>query len=101
MITRKVGRIIYAWSPNALNGRGWWFELGKDGNLGLAATRALGTRLGKPKASEQPPKNADKKRYEYDSKMVADAQKKGADKRAGEYYYDIGKTGRTAGKCKT
>lgn len=60
MITKKVGRITYAWSANALNGKGWWFELGKDGGLGLAATRAIGAKLGRPKNSELPPKNASK-----------------------------------------
>ena len=63
MITKNVGRITYAWNPNALNGKGWWFELGKDGNLGLAATRALGARLGQPKPNELPPRNVSKNKY--------------------------------------
>jgi len=63
MITKNVGRITYAWSPNALNGKGWWFELGKDGNLGLAATKALGAKLGKPKSTELPPTNVSKNKY--------------------------------------
>ena len=75
MITKKVGRITYAWDPNSFNGKGWWWELGKDGNYGLAATKALGAKLGKPSTKDLPPKGSNKR-----------------------YYYDIGKTGRTAGK---
>jgi hypothetical protein len=60
MITKKVGKITYAWSEHALNGKGWWFELGANGGLGLAATRAIGSKLGKPKATDMPPKNANK-----------------------------------------
>lgn len=46
MITKKLGDEIFAWNPNAFNGKGYWFVLGTKGGLGRAASRKEATRLG-------------------------------------------------------
>ena len=54
MITKQLGKIVYAWSPDAFNGKGYWFVLGKNGGLGRAASKGQAKRLGRPKQEVQP-----------------------------------------------
>ncbi|CAB4133040.1 hypothetical protein UFOVP250_27 [uncultured Caudovirales phage] len=49
MITKKLKNQIFAWDQLAFNGKGYWFVLGKNGGLGLAASKAQAKRLGQPK----------------------------------------------------
>jgi len=91
MITKKIGKVTFAYEPSALNGKGWWFILGKNGALGRAASIEEGQKLGKPKDKKvNPPKNADKI-----ESAPKDTKKDQSDDR---YYYDIAKTGRNAGR---
>ena len=48
MITKQLGNYAFVWSPNAFNGKGYWFMLGKNGGMGRAASRKEATKLGKP-----------------------------------------------------
>jgi hypothetical protein len=88
MITKQIGKVTFAYEPTALNGKGWWFILGKNGALGRAASIEEGQKLGKPKQDKvTPPKDVDK--------TESAPKKEQSDDR---YYYDIAKTGRNAGK---
>ena len=49
MITKKLKNQTFAWDQQAFNGKGYWFVLGKNGGLGLAASKAQAKRLGQPK----------------------------------------------------
>jgi len=49
MITKKINNIVFAWNPEAFKGKGYWFRLGKNGGLGLAASKAESLKLGIPK----------------------------------------------------
>ena len=90
MITKQIGKVTFAYEPTALNGKGWWFILGKNGALGRAASIEEGQKLGKPKQDKiTPPKDADK------TESAPKAQQKQSDDR---YYYDIARTGRNAGR---
>lgn len=91
MITKQIGKVTFAYEPTALNGKGWWFILGKNGALGRAASIEEGQKLGKPKQDKvTPPKDADKT-----DSAPKDTQQKQTDDR---YYYDIARTGRNAGR---
>lgn len=95
MVTKKIGKVTFAFEPNALNGKGWWFILGKNGALGRAASLEEGQKLGKPKDKQvYPPKNADKTKSAPKDTKDDHFSAHGDDR----YYYDIGKTGRNAGK---
>jgi len=64
MITKKLGKITFAWEPSAFRGRGYWFVLGKNGNLGRAASKKEAISLGIPKMpkpkEEKPQKEQEK-----------------------------------------
>ena len=55
MITKKLGKEIFAWQPNAFNGKGYWFVVGKKGGLGRAATKEQYKLLGKPQQDKIDP----------------------------------------------
>lgn len=48
MITKKLKNKIFVWNPNAFNGRGYWFVLGKNGSYGLAASKKEAGYLSRP-----------------------------------------------------
>lgn len=60
MIKKKLGKIVFAWNPQALNGRGYWYVAGKDDTYARAASKMEATRLGAPKGAEMPPKGVSK-----------------------------------------
>ena len=39
MITKKLKNKTFVWNPDAFNGKGYWFVLGKNGSYGLAASK--------------------------------------------------------------
>jgi murein DD-endopeptidase MepM/ murein hydrolase activator NlpD len=52
MITKKLKNKIFVWNPNAFNGRGYWFVLGKNGSYGLAASKKEAGYLSRPTATQ-------------------------------------------------
>ena len=62
MITKKLGKITFAFDPIAFDGRGYWFVLGKNGGLGRAATEDESKKLRRPKESELYPHRKAEKR---------------------------------------
>jgi hypothetical protein len=48
MITKKLKNEIFAWNPDAFDGKGYWYVLGTKGGLGRAASKKEATFLGKP-----------------------------------------------------
>jgi len=71
MITKKLKNQTFAWDQQAFNGKGYWFVLGKNGGLGLAASKAQAKRLGQPK--DQVNEGDDK---EVTPKVISDKTKK-------------------------
>jgi hypothetical protein len=52
MITKKLKNKIFVWNPNAFNGRGYWFVLGKNGSYGLAASKKEAGYLSRPTVTQ-------------------------------------------------
>ena len=52
MITKKLKNRIFVWNPNAFNGKGYWFVLGKNGSYGLAASKKEAGYLSRPTTTE-------------------------------------------------
>ena len=48
MITKKLKGKTFVWNPNAFNGKGYWFALGKNGSYGLAASKKEAGYLNRP-----------------------------------------------------
>ena len=52
MITKKLKNRMFVWNPNAFNGKGYWFVLGKNGSYGLAASKKEAGYLSRPTTTE-------------------------------------------------
>lgn len=63
MITKKLGKIVFAWNETALKGKGWWYVQGKGETFSRAASRSEASKLGMPKQQDMPPKDVEKSRY--------------------------------------
>jgi hypothetical protein len=48
MITKKLKGQVFIWNPNAFNGKGYWFVLGKNGSYGKAASKRQAGYLNRP-----------------------------------------------------
>jgi len=48
MITKKLKGQVFVWNPDAFNGKGYWFALGKNGSYGLAASKRQAGYLNRP-----------------------------------------------------
>jgi len=57
MITKKLKEELFAWDPNAFQGKGYWFVMGEKGALGRAATKEQANFLGKPMESQTVPES--------------------------------------------
>lgn len=66
MITKKLGKTMFAWDDSAMKGRGWWYVLGRGDSFARAASRKEASRLGLPKEQEKTPKDVEKRKYYYD-----------------------------------
>ena len=76
MITKKLGDEIFAWSPNAWNGKGYWFVLGTNGGLGRAASKKEASALKNPNkepAKSKLPRQNSPKKSEIGNKMEENA----------------------------
>jgi putative chitinase len=76
MITKKLGDEIFAWSPNAWNGKGYWFVLGTNGGLGRAASKKEASALKNPNkepAKSKLPRQNSPKKSEVGNKMKENA----------------------------
>ena len=60
MIKKKLGKILFAWDPNAFKGKGYWYVAGKNDSYTRAATKLEASKLGIPKSNEMPPNGVDK-----------------------------------------
>jgi hypothetical protein len=92
MIKKKLGKLVFGWDPNALNGKGYWYIAGKDDSYARAATKAEMAKLGIPKTSEKPdPKNPKQKEQKKPDTNTEDSSAKPKSK----YYNTINpKTGK-------
>jgi hypothetical protein len=63
MITKKLGKITFGWDPTANKGKGYWYVMGKDESFARAASHAEASKLGTPKQSEMPKKDAKDHKY--------------------------------------
>lgn len=63
MITKKLGKITFGWDPTANKGKGYWYVAGKDDSFSRAASQSEASKLGKPKASDGPKKDAPEHKY--------------------------------------
>jgi murein DD-endopeptidase MepM/ murein hydrolase activator NlpD len=52
MITKKLKGKVFVWNPDAFNGKGYWFALGKNGSYGLAASKREAGYLNRPNAKQ-------------------------------------------------
>ena len=52
MITKKLKGKTFVWNPDAFNGKGYWFALGKNGSYGLAASKKEAGYLNRPSNNE-------------------------------------------------
>jgi murein DD-endopeptidase MepM/ murein hydrolase activator NlpD len=52
MITKKIEGQVFVWNPNAFNGKGYWFLLGKNGSYGRAASKNQASQLSRPNSTE-------------------------------------------------
>jgi len=64
MITKKLGKITFAWDPNAKKGEGYWFVAGKDDTYARAASKEEASKLGLPEQSDLPEPDASEREYE-------------------------------------
>jgi len=58
-LTKTLGKKQFRWNPNAFGGKGYWFVLGKNGGLGLAASKVEYAQLGVPSKNSTEPKSPD------------------------------------------
>lgn len=70
MITKKLGKITFAWEPSAFRGKGYWFVLGKNGGLGRAASKKEANSLKVPK-QEKPKEEQPQKEQEQPQQTAA------------------------------
>jgi hypothetical protein len=56
-ITKKLGNEVFVWDPNAYQGKGYWYILGKKGAYGRPASRKEVGQLGRPNQKETIPES--------------------------------------------
>jgi len=56
-ITKKLGNEVFVWDPNAYQGKGYWYILGKKGAYGRPASRKEVSQLGRPNQKETIPES--------------------------------------------
>ena len=71
MITKKLKGKTFVWNPNAFNGKGYWFVLGKNGSYGLAASKREAGYLNRP-TNNQIQKNSPEPEDETPQKEVSE-----------------------------
>jgi hypothetical protein len=76
MITKKLGKEIFAWNPNAWNGKGYWFVLGTNGGLGRAASKKEASALKNP--DKEPTKSKLPKQNSPNKREIGDKMKESA-----------------------
>jgi len=75
MITKKLKGKTFVWNPNAFNGKGYWFALGKNGSYGLAASKREAGYLNRP-SNNQIKSNSPEPEGETPQKEISDNTQK-------------------------
>lgn len=56
-IIKKIDNVKYIWDSTALSGKGYWYVLGKNGGLGMAASKKDAEKMGRPVVDETIPES--------------------------------------------